>query len=165
MTYSLKALQALLNTNIGQNNPLIKAGGGSAQAAVLSWGLTSPVDLPGGFRQPDIIIAADVVYHREIFEPLMSTLSAFGDKRSVTQSCSRLRWQKCLIMLLCALQPTVGATSASCWHMYVDGRATSISGGWQGRCLISLMSQVTMHRAMPGLIHALKGPCDCSDLN
>ena len=83
MTCSLKPLQALLNTNIRQNNPLIEAAGGSAQAAVLSWGLTSLGDLPDGFRQPDIIIAADVIYHRDIFEPLMSTLSAFGDKSGV----------------------------------------------------------------------------------
>eukprot|EP00891_Asterochloris_glomerata_P000455 jgi/Astpho2/455/Aster-x0928 len=73
------AYQALLNTNISQNKPLIEAASGSAQAAVLSWGLTAPANLPDGFRQPDIIIAADVVYHREIFEPLLSTLTAFGD--------------------------------------------------------------------------------------
>ena len=67
---------------------------------MLSWGLTSLVNLPGGFRQPEIVIAADVVYHREIFEPLMSTLSAFGDKSGGSQPGSILMGLKFLVMVV-----------------------------------------------------------------
>ena len=70
--------QALIQQNIALNAAAIAAGGGSAKAAVLAWGVTDPCSLPRAWPAPDLVIAADVVYHRELFQPLLATLAAFG---------------------------------------------------------------------------------------
>lgn len=70
--------QALIQRNVALNATAIAAGGGSAAAAVLAWGVTDPSALPGAWSAPDLVIAADVVYHRELFHPLLATLAAFG---------------------------------------------------------------------------------------
>ena len=64
--------------NIALNATVIAAGGGSAEAAVLAWGVTDPCSLPGAWSAPDLVVAADVVYHRELFVPLLATLAGFG---------------------------------------------------------------------------------------
>ena len=77
-TLPLWVCQALLRWNIALNGAAIAAGGGSAEAAVLSWGATDPRSLPGAWSAPELVIAADVVYARELFQPLLATLAAFG---------------------------------------------------------------------------------------
>ena len=73
--------QALIRRNVELNATVVAAGGGSAEAAVLAWGATDPCALPGAWSAPDLVIAADVVYHRELFQPLLATLAAFGAPR------------------------------------------------------------------------------------
>lgn len=73
-----RACQALIRGNVALNAAAVAAAGGSAEAAVLAWGATNPRSLPGAWSAPDLIIAADVVYHRALFEPLLATLAAFG---------------------------------------------------------------------------------------
>ena len=73
--------QALISRNVKLNATVIAAGGGSAEAVVLAWGVTDPCALPGAWSAPDLVIAADVVYHRELFQPLLATLAAFGAPR------------------------------------------------------------------------------------
>ncbi len=70
--------QALICHNIALNAAAAAAAGGCAEAAVLAWGATDPRSLPGAWAAPDLVIAADVVYHRELFAPLLTTLAAFG---------------------------------------------------------------------------------------
>jgi predicted nicotinamide N-methyase len=76
------ALQALIRHNIGLNAAAAARAGGSAAAAVLAWGATDPTTLGSAWAAPDLVVAADVVYHRDLFAPLLSTLAAFGARRS-----------------------------------------------------------------------------------
>ena len=48
------------------------------QCCELTWGVTSVNSLAHGWATPDLVVAADVVYHRELFDPLLSTLSSLG---------------------------------------------------------------------------------------
>ena len=61
------------------NKAAIAAGGGSVQCCELTWGVTSVSSLAQGWATPDLVVAADVVYHRELFDPLLSTLSSLGE--------------------------------------------------------------------------------------
>ncbi|KAK9846615.1 hypothetical protein WJX81_007617 [Elliptochloris bilobata] len=70
--------QALIRQNIAINAAAIAGAGGAAEAAVLAWGVTDPASLPGAWATLDLVIAADVVYHRDLFGPLLATLAAFG---------------------------------------------------------------------------------------
>ena len=60
------------------NEAAIAAGGGSVQCCELTWGVTSVNSLAQGWATPDLVVAADVVYHRDLFDPLLSTLSSLG---------------------------------------------------------------------------------------
>jgi len=76
------ARQALIRHNIALNAAAAGAAGGSAAAAVLAWGETDPAALGDPWAAPDLVVAADVVYHRNLFAPLLATLAAFGARRS-----------------------------------------------------------------------------------
>ncbi len=76
------ARQALIRHNIALNAAAAGAAGGSAAAAVLAWGETDPAALGDPWAAPDLVVAADVVYHRDLFAPLLATLAAFGARRS-----------------------------------------------------------------------------------
>lgn len=45
--------------------------------------MTPVTDLGADWAHPDFVVAADVVYHRELFGPLLSSLQALGEKREV----------------------------------------------------------------------------------
>ncbi len=70
--------QALIRHNVALNAAAAAAARGCAAATVLAWGATDPRSLPGAWAAPDLVVAADVVYHRELFAPLLTTLAAFG---------------------------------------------------------------------------------------
>lgn len=67
-------MQDLLNSNVALNRDAIEAAGGEANVQALTWGSTSPTELSEGWQKPDLIVAADVIYHRELFQPLLQTL-------------------------------------------------------------------------------------------
>ena len=67
---SPKCLQSLLEQNIGLNVATIAAGGGSAQCCELTWGETPASSLGPAWVCPDQVVAADVEYHRELFDAL-----------------------------------------------------------------------------------------------
>jgi hypothetical protein len=71
-------VQSLLEQNMLLNEAAISAGGGSVQCCELTWGVTSVTSLAQGWATPDLVVAADVVYHRELFDPLLSSLSSLG---------------------------------------------------------------------------------------
>lgn len=71
-------LQSLLETNIAKNQEVIQTGGGSVSCANLTWGVTSVESLGQDWASPDLVVAADVVYHRELFTPLLHSISALG---------------------------------------------------------------------------------------
>ncbi len=52
----------------------------------LTWGVTSVETLGKDWACPDVVVAADVVYHRELFDPLLSTLQAIGEPLSAILS-------------------------------------------------------------------------------
>ena len=70
--------QELLNQNIALNSTSIAASGGSAVAFPLIWGETDCSTLQRIWASPDIVVAADVIYHRELMTPLLSTAEALG---------------------------------------------------------------------------------------
>ena len=73
-----ESLQSLLEVNIAVNQATIHAGGGSAQCCELAWGITPAASLGAAWACPDLVVAADVVYHRELFHPLLKTLDDLG---------------------------------------------------------------------------------------
>ena len=81
---SPKCLQSLLEQNIGLNAATIAASGGSAQCCELIWGQTPASSLGPAWASPDLVVAADVVYHRELFDPLLSSLGSLGRTRSAS---------------------------------------------------------------------------------
>ncbi|KAA6428174.1 MAG: Methyltransferase family [Trebouxia sp. A1-2] len=72
---------SLLEQNMLLNEAAIAAGGGSVQCCELTWGVTSVNSLAQGWATPDLVVAADVVYHRDLFDPLLSTLSSLAAGR------------------------------------------------------------------------------------
>ena len=72
-------LQDMLHCNIRQNETVIEESGGSATAFPFVWGQTKMEDLEEAWQRLDIILAADVIYHRELFDPLLSALSDLGE--------------------------------------------------------------------------------------
>ena len=81
-------VQNLLEQNILLNEAAIAAGEGSVQCCELTWGVTSVTSLPQGWATPDLVVAADVVYHRELFDPLLSILTLLG--KTAHSLCARL---------------------------------------------------------------------------
>jgi len=103
-------VQSLLEQNMLLNEAAISAGGGSVQCCELTWGVTSVTSLAQGWATPDLVVAADVVYHRELFDPLLSSLSSLGKTACLlcTQlyalyTCLRMRSRKGK----CAVQPSL----------------------------------------------------------
>ena len=78
LTKVVVALQELLRLNIEANRAAVQAGGGSVQETPLVWGQTQRGDLPEEWREPDLVVAADVVYRRELFEPLLAAMLDLG---------------------------------------------------------------------------------------
>ena len=68
-------VQGLLRSNAADNAEAIKAAGGHVDVAELTWGQPQ---LPQGWHAPDFVLAADLVYHRHLYEPLLQTLQQFG---------------------------------------------------------------------------------------
>ncbi len=78
MSAFLSDLQNLVRDNIALNEDAIRAARGSAAACEFVWGQTEVSELPPEWRTPDLIVAADVVYRRELFQPLLHALRALG---------------------------------------------------------------------------------------
>ena len=68
----------MLNSNIALNTGLIEAGGGSAVAFPVVWGSTDCSQLDHQWRFPDVVVAADVIYHRELMTPLLDVMTCLG---------------------------------------------------------------------------------------
>ena len=68
-------MQDIVRTNIEWNAKIIAAAGGSAHACELVWGITHAADLSPQWAAPDVVVAADVVYRRELFQPLLHALA------------------------------------------------------------------------------------------
>lgn len=66
------------------NVATIAAGGGSAQCCELTWGQTPASSLGPAWVCPDLVVAADVVYHRELFDPVLSSLGSLGKTGSAS---------------------------------------------------------------------------------
>lgn len=60
----------LLSQNVRYNEHLFAERGGKAKALPLDWTTNDVM----GMQKPDIIVAADVIYRRELMEPLLSCL-------------------------------------------------------------------------------------------
>ena len=76
---SFSCEQELLKSNIALNSTLLKASGGLAVAFPLVWGETDCSKLEQQWAKPDLIVAADVIYHRELMDPLLETVKALGE--------------------------------------------------------------------------------------
>ena len=72
-------LQEMLHGNIRQNETVFEESGGFATAFPFVWGQTKVENLEEAWQRLDIILAADVIYHRELFDPLLSALSDLGE--------------------------------------------------------------------------------------
>lgn len=68
----------MLERNITLNATCITASGGSATAFPLIWGETDCKLLDEEWQKADFVLAADVVYHRELMTPLLDTVKALG---------------------------------------------------------------------------------------
>lgn len=66
----LPMTMTLLSQNISYNEHLFVEGGGKAKAVPLDW----TTNEARGMQKPDFIVAADVIYRRELMEPLLSCL-------------------------------------------------------------------------------------------
>ncbi len=71
-------VQGIIERNICDNRQVWAARGGSAEAAELSWGTTDVSAMGALWSAPDFVIAADVIYDRALFQPLLGTLCAYG---------------------------------------------------------------------------------------
>ncbi|KAK9819756.1 hypothetical protein WJX72_002004 [[Myrmecia] bisecta] len=93
MLTDMPQVLALMDANIARNASIIQAAGGSAQACELTWGQTSVSLLACGWDKPDLVVAADVIYHRELFEPLLSTLKSLGNLGTQILLAHVRRWK------------------------------------------------------------------------
>ena len=66
--------QDLIRKNIELNRHTTDSAGGAAIAHELTWGITQRRKLPQQWQAPDVVIAADVVYRQELFQPLLAAL-------------------------------------------------------------------------------------------
>jgi hypothetical protein len=70
--------QELVAENIELNADAIRDAGGCAAVQAFVWGDSGLSDLPEEWRTPDLVVAADVIYHRELFGPLLDALTHLG---------------------------------------------------------------------------------------
>jgi hypothetical protein len=70
-----RAVQDIVRENIARNAGRIAAAGGAAAARELTWGVTRAAELDAKWAEPDLVVAADVVYRRELFQPLLRALA------------------------------------------------------------------------------------------
>ena len=86
--------QGLLADNVAANVAAVAAGGGRAVAAPLRWGCAAHAAalLPPGGAPYDVLLAADVVYRRELFAPLLATLRALASPRTALLLAHLKRW-------------------------------------------------------------------------
>lgn len=70
----------LARRNCERNQEMIARANGSAEAKVLDWLDCSSGDdeRPAGFPQFDVVIAADCVYYKDLFVPLLKVLKLFS---------------------------------------------------------------------------------------
>ena len=66
--------QDLIRSNIKLNQQAMDSAGGAAIAHELTWGITQAQQLPQQWQAPDVVIAADVIYRQELFQPLLEAL-------------------------------------------------------------------------------------------
>lgn len=59
------------------NGAAVAAGGGRAEVAELAWGSGAA---PPGWAAPEVVVGADLVYHRALYSPLLHTLRQFGGR-------------------------------------------------------------------------------------
>lgn len=79
----------LLRGNAAANAAAVDRAGGAAEVAELIWGQPA---LPQGWERPDFVLAADLVYHRNLYHPLVTTLAQFGSDTSILVANVR-RWK------------------------------------------------------------------------
>ena len=86
--------QGLLAENVAANAAAVAAGGGRAVAAPLRWGDAAQAAalLPPGARPFDVLLAADGVYRRELFAPLLTTLKALASPQTTLLLAHLKRW-------------------------------------------------------------------------
>ncbi|CAL8460637.1 g167 [Coccomyxa elongata] len=68
----------IVRDNIALNSKTIALAGGNAAAQAFVWGKTDAFELAPEWRTPDMIVAADVVYRRELFQPLLHAMKSLG---------------------------------------------------------------------------------------
>ena len=87
-------MQGLLAENVAANAEAVAAGGGRAVAAPLRWGCAAhaaALQPPGGAPY-DVLLAADVVYRRELFAPLLASRRALAAPRTQLLLAHLKRW-------------------------------------------------------------------------
>mmetsp|Transcript_3488 Transcript_3488/g.10125 ORF Transcript_3488/g.10125 Transcript_3488/m.10125 type:complete len:287 (+) Transcript_3488:151-1011(+) len=88
MLTDLPTVLDLLSSNVTANLPAILAAGGRAEVTALQWGKDAP---PPGWGSPDLVLGADLVYHRELYPVLLDTLRQFGSATTILLANVR-RW-------------------------------------------------------------------------
>ncbi|KAL0449941.1 UNVERIFIED_CONTAM: protein N-lysine methyltransferase METTL21A [Sesamum latifolium] len=84
-----------LQFNVAANAKILELHGGAVEAAALQWGQTTDMEAIG--REYDVILGSDLVYHENLYEPLLETLRflLLGSERKVVFLMSHLkRWKK-----------------------------------------------------------------------
>eukprot|EP00884_Botryococcus_braunii_P000512 jgi/Botrbrau1/10461/Bobra.0133s0068.2 len=76
----------MVRENVQLNADLIQRAGGRADCGELVWGVTDVVSLGPHWQAPDFVVAADVVYMQELFQPLLATLSSLGGPPCISPS-------------------------------------------------------------------------------
>lgn len=69
----------MIDSNIMLNSDVLASTGGLAVSFPLCWGSTDLEGVPESWRHPDLIVAADVIYHKHLFQPLLQTLKTYGE--------------------------------------------------------------------------------------
>eukprot|EP01023_Acetabularia_acetabulum_P013350 TRINITY_DN16417_c0_g1_i1.p1 TRINITY_DN16417_c0_g1~~TRINITY_DN16417_c0_g1_i1.p1 ORF type:complete len:264 (-),score=36.07 TRINITY_DN16417_c0_g1_i1:126-917(-) len=87
----LEKVVPMLTQTIQLNQQCLQRNQGSARAQTCTWGETHIQDF-GDWSSSDLIIAADVVYHAELFDPLLSQLKQFPSGTNVLIAHIR-RWK------------------------------------------------------------------------
>lgn len=83
-----------LNFNVEVNSTVLAPRAGQVHVAALSWGEKEDMEAVG--REYDLIIGSDVVYHDNLYDPLLQTLRflLLGDGEKVFLMAHLRRWKK-----------------------------------------------------------------------